>query len=113
MDVGCRTDDFFTDWLNNPKLTGVGGNATTVDLKEDGIIEIRNVRNKKARSEFRIPKKQYLKMMSLWKNLCKVKQKEIIITWNGKKIIVVGNNEVITEAIFKKKQKKGFMIDGY
>jgi len=91
-DVGFRTDNFFTAWLDDPTLTGVSSNATMVDLEEGDIIEIRDMLDDETGPVFRIPKDQYLKMMGLWKFLCKVKPKEITVTWDGKEITVEGRN---------------------
>jgi len=93
-DVSCSTImyNFFTEWLDKPNINRVGGNIITVDLEENDIIEIRNVLDEEAGPAFRIPKDQYLKMMGLWKDLCKVKPKEITVTWDGKEITVEGKN---------------------
>ena len=99
-DIGCRTDDFFTKWLSFSNQFGPGGNATVVCFYEDektyrvdrNIVEIRDALDEENGPVFRMPTKEYKKMVLQWQALCKLKPKEIIITWNGKKIIVEGRN---------------------
>ena len=97
-DIGCRIDDFFTKWLEF-EYGGAGGNATTVSFYEDpetwevldrNIVEIRDALDEENGPVFRMPTKEYKKMVLQWQALCKLKPKEIIITWDGKKITVEG-----------------------
>ena len=76
---------------------------TQADKVQEDIVELwDDLDPHETGQAFRIPKDQYLKMIKLWKELCIAKSKEIFITWDGKEIVVVGNNEVVSEAVFQK-----------
>jgi len=89
-DIGCRTDRFFTEWLDDPDAWGAGSNATTVDGMKDGTVEIRDVLDDDEGPAFVMQKEQYRKMVVEWQELCKQRPREIIITWDGKEVTVEG-----------------------
>ena len=91
-EIRCQQDTYFTEWLDDPKAWGAAGNIITVDAMKDGAVEIRNMLDEEQGPAFVMPKEQYRKMVLEWQELCKQKPKEIIITWDGKKITVDGRN---------------------
>ncbi|MCK5633033.1 hypothetical protein KAH94_04740 [bacterium] len=92
-DIRCDQGDFFTRWLDNPMAWGAGGDATEVELSEDdpNVVEIKHTLLEDI-PVFRMPKEEYRKMVLQWQALCKIKPKEIIITWDGKCVTVEGRN---------------------
>ena len=93
VDVSCRQHERFTNWIGGGKLFGICGDATSVELTDEGdIIEIRDLLDEETGPVFRMPKDQYVKMVHAWQELCKKKPKEIIVTWDGKEIFVEGRD---------------------
>ena len=92
-DVGCPPELQFMELGFKPEDDYISGQAVTIDLEEN-VVEIRDESDYDWETDpvFRMPIEQYRKMMSLWKDLCKIKPKEIIITWDGKEITVEGRN---------------------
>ena len=93
-DISTRKDIAFTDWLDDPHITGIQGNATIIDLLEDGTIEIRNILDDGDFDDpvFRMPKEEYRAMVLKWQEIIATRPKEIIITWDGKHIHVEGKD---------------------
>jgi len=91
-EVGCPPNTTFMEVGVNPKIRGIEGQAASIEIVGD-VAEMRDVwEDEETGPVFRIPKDQYLKMMGLWKDLYKVKPKEITVTWDGKEITVEGKN---------------------